>query len=260
MFFSLQKIAEENDDLWEFDTVRRNSLMNVPNEDDDADLSDSIDTPSIASTVRPAPTRLPTSLRGLFDDDLTPNDTLKPLLPPPATTASRTVTPPVVPLTSSPAREFVGMTKVGLREGVDDVQLAKYNEFSFPSHQPRYSQDITPSLPAPRLPPTSPSPVTRARSANTADVDSSPAESSPFRGSLGRKPSLIRQASVAVMESTPASPLVPPIRPFAVRDRRGSSSSKGSDGANPTKSLVLPGLKDAVKVRFITSHFYPTFR
>ena len=251
MFSSLQQIAEEHDDLWEFDTVRRNSLMIVPNDDDDMNLPDSIDTPSIASTVRPTPTRLPTSLRGLFDDDITPNDTLKPLLPPPSTTAIPTAVPPVVPVASSPAREFVGMTKVGPREGVDDVQLAKYNEFAFPSHQPRYSQDTTPSLPPPRVPPTSPSPVTGVRPANTADVDSFPAGSSPSRGPLGRKPSLIRQASVAVMESTPTSPLIPPVRPFAVRDRSGSSSSKGSDGANSPKSLVLPGLKDAVKVKLI---------
>jgi len=260
MLFSLQKIAEEDDDLWEFDTVRRNSLVNISNEDDDADLLNSIDTPSVASTVRPAPTRLPTSLRGLFDSDTAPNDTLKPLFLPPPTTATSPVAPPVVPLSSSPARELVATKKVGPREGVDNVQLTKYNEFSFPSHQPRYSQDTTPSLPAPRLPPTSPSPVTRARSANTADADASPVESSPSGSSLRRKPSLIRQASVAVMESTPASPLMPPVRPFVVRDRSGSSSSKGSDGANSTKSLVLPGLKDAVKVRLIMFSFVPTFR
>lgn len=259
MLFSLQNITEEDDDLWEFDTIRRNSLMNVSNEDDDADLN-SIGTPSVASTVRPAPTRLPTSLRGLFDSDTAPNDTVKPLFLPPPTTAAPPVAPPVVPLSSSPARELVATKKVGPREGVDNVQLAKYNEFSFPSHQPRYSQDATPPLPAPRLPPTSPSPVTRARSANTADADSSPVESSPSGSFLGRKPSLIRQASVAVMESTPALPLMPPIRPFAVRDRSGSSSSKGSDGANSTKSLVLPGLKDAVKVKLILImfSFFPT--
>jgi len=182
--------------------------MIVPDEDDDTDLPDSIDTPSIASTVRPTPTRLPTSLRGLFDDDITPSDILKPLLPPPSATTTPMAAPPVVPVASSPAREFVGMTKAGLREGVDDVQLAKYNEFSFPSHQPRYSQDTIPSLPPPRLPPTSPSPVTGVRSANEADVDSSPADSPPSRG---RKPSLIRQVSVAVpVEST----LGPPIQPL----------------------------------------------
>lgn len=251
MLFSLQKIAEEDDDLWVFDTFRRNSLMDAPNDDDDdnVDLLNSVETHSIAPTVRPAPTRLPTSLRGLFDDNTAQNDTLKPL---PPTTATPTFAPS---LSSSPAREFAGTKKVGLPEGVDDVQLAKYNEFSFPSHQPRYSQDTAPSLPAPRLPPTSPSPITRARSANTADADSSPVESSPSAFPLGRKPSLIRQASVAVMESTPASPLMPPMRPFAVRDRSGSSSSKGSDGTNSAKSLVLPGQKDPVKVKHVTFFF-----
>ena len=214
------------------------------------DFPISIDTVSIAPTVRPTPTRLPTSLRALFDDDNAPNDTYKPFLPPPTTTATPMTVPPVVPVSSSPAREIVGTKKVGLSNGVDDVQLTKYNEFSFPNRRPRPSQDTTPALPAPRLPPTSPSPVTRTRSANTADANSSPIDSSSGI-SLARKPSLIRQASVAVMENIPTSPLMPPIRPFAARDRSGSSSSKGSDGANSTKSLVLPGLKDAVKVNFV---------
>ena len=246
---SLQEIVEKDDDLWEFDTFRRNTLMNIPNEEEDMDLPNSIDTASIALTVRPAPTRLPTSLRGLFDDDIASNDTFKPILPPPPTSATPTFVPPVVPLSSSPSREFVGTKKLGLSEGADDVQLTKYNEFSFPSHQPRYSQDTTPS-PAPRLPPTSPPSATRARSTNAAEANSSPVDS-PSGISLVRKPSLIRQASVAVMESTLVSPLMPPVRPFAVRDRSGSSSSKGSDGANSTKNLVLPGLKDAVKVKTI---------
>lgn len=253
MLFSLQTIADEDDDLWEFDTVRRNSLMNVPNEDEDVDLQNPTDAGFIAPTVRPAPTRLPTSLRGLFDDDIAPNDTLKPSPPPPSTTA----TPPTVPLSSSPARELISAKRAEPSEGVDDAQLTKYNEFSFPSRQPRYSQDTTPPLTAPRLPPTSPSPVTRARSTHTADADSSPTDSSSGI-SLKRKPSLIRQASVAVMESTPASPLMPPVRPFAARDRSGSSSSKGSDSNNSTKSLVLPGLKDAVKVGFISFPPCPT--
>lgn len=253
IFSSLLKIAEDDDDLWQFDTIRRKSLMNVQNDDDDMDLPSSVDPPSIAPTVRPAPTRLPTSLRGLFDDDTAPNGTLKPSLPP--STTIPVFTPPVV---SSPAREVASTKKVGLPEGVDDVQLAKYNAFSFPSHQPRRSQDTTPSVPAPRLPPTNYSPVARARSTNMADTDTSSVENPPSVP-LGRKPSLIRQASVAVMESTPALPLLPPVRPFAARDRSGSASSKGSDGANSTKSLVLPGLKDAIKVVLIFILFLPDY-
>ena len=252
MFFSLQKIAEEDDDIWEFDTFRRKSLANVSHEDNDVHLTTSVDPPSTAPTVRPPPTRLPTSLRGLFDDDTAPG-TLKPLLPPPPPTATQVVAHPVMPLSSSPAREPSGTKKVAPPEGVDDAQLAKYNTFSFPSHQPRCSQDNAP-MPVPRLPPTSSSPVARTRSTTTADVEFSPVESSPSRV-LKKKPSLIRQASVAVMESTSASPLLPPVRPFVLRDRSGSASSKGSDGTNSSKSLVLPGLKDAVKVKLTTYGF-----
>jgi hypothetical protein len=50
------------------------------------------------------------------------------------------------------------------------------------------------------------------------------------------------------METTATSPLLPPVRPFAVRERSGSSSSKGSDAGSPAASLILSGLKDAVKV------------
>lgn len=45
-----------------------------------------------------------------------------------------------------------------------------------------------------------------------------------------------------------SSPLLPPVRPFAARERSGSSSSKGSDGSSSAASLIPLGLKDAVKV------------
>jgi len=78
----------------------------------------------------------------------------------------------------------------------------------------------------------------------------------PNKGpTLQRKPSLNRQASVAIMETTPTSPLLPPIRPFAMRERSGSSSSKNSDGSGSNKSAAssYPGLKDAVKIPTLTS-------
>ncbi|KAG9316533.1 kinase-like domain-containing protein [Chiua virens] len=224
----LERVAEEDDDLWQFDTFRRTSFLDLPSEDDDVDFPSSMDIPSTVPTVRPAPTRLPTSLRGLFDEDTAPNDTLKPSLPMPPTVPLMT-TPLATPLMSSPARDVSGTKKVGTPEGVDDIQLAKYNEFSFPNRRPRHD------------------PLIRRT------AESSPVESSSSSISLGKKPSLIRQASVAVMESTPTSPLMPPVKPFAARDRSGSGSSKGSDSANSTKSLGLPGLKDAVKVPILAS-------
>lgn len=45
-----------------------------------------------------------------------------------------------------------------------------------------------------------------------------------------------------------SSPLLPPVRPFAARERSGSSSSKGSDASSSAASLIPLGLKDAVKV------------
>ncbi|KAF9241511.1 Pkinase-domain-containing protein [Melanogaster broomeanus] len=385
----LQRIVEEDDDLWEFDTLRRGSLKAALNEDHEIHPSSTFDTPSVAATVRPIPSRLPTSLRGLFDVDAGLHDTLKAPLFPPSSLSNSLTAPPAVPqLSSSPARERAGVKRAGLTEGVDDAQLAKYNEFAFPprvssraksklstavpphsrdegqaadtdtadrqsidfdstyehvtgdpeippnstSHadtsltsmpatnfvslpeaalgkstlgrnrsQPNFVVPVGPgaslmsrargtvspsefqfpastALPSSgpslasaysptshsRLSPThvsassassfSATPVNRARSVNAADADPSPpVESPPSEALVTRKPSLNRQASVAVMESTPASPLMPPVRPFAVRERSGSSSSKGSDGSNSAKSPILPGLKDAVKVSTLTS-------
>ncbi|KAH7927120.1 hypothetical protein BV22DRAFT_301900 [Leucogyrophana mollusca] len=123
-----------------------------------------------------------------------------------------------------------------------------------PNHQTGHSLDLSSHLQPQRPPPTGPLPlppsVSRVRSANAATPDSpSMAEASAGVSSLSRKPSLNRQASVAIMETTPTSPLMPPIKPFAVRERSGSSSSKGSDGSASGKSLVLPGLREAIKVR-----------
>lgn len=69
--------------------------------------------------------------------------------------------------------------------------------------------------------------------------------------SVSRKPSLNRQASVAVMESVHVGPLTPPVKPFARagRERSGSNASGSSDS---TMSQV-PGLKDVLKIPSLTS-------
>ena len=60
------------------------------------------------------------------------------------------------------------------------------------------------------------------------------------------KPSLIRQASVAIMETVPSPPLLPPVPPL-VRQRRTSGNSVG--GNSDFLSPNVPGLKDVLKVR-----------
>ena len=122
------------------------------------------------------------------------------------------------------------------------------------THQTTYSLDASiTGLPTRRIPPVGslplPPSIHRAHSAN-ATPESLQTESNGLLGSshFSRKPSLSRQASVAVLEiDSSTSPLVPPTKPFArpPRDRSGSGGSQMSDGA---QNLGLPGLKDVLKV------------
>lgn len=119
------------------------------------------------------------------------------------------------------------------------------------THQSTYSLDMsTSSLPPRRLPPVGSLPlppvIHRAHSANATPVAADGTGSG-----TSRKPSLSRQASVAVMEHVQTlPPLVPPSKPFAraTRHRSNSGSSRLSDGNISTQSLGLPGLKDVLKV------------
>lgn len=270
---SLERIIEQDEELWEFDTVK-NQIIN--HETDKPDQS-SVETCMVAPTVRPVAPRLPPSLLGLFDEESVVVDTaLKPpLLPPQSQRSTPSPSPPIPPILSPPPKSRVPQRKPG-------------HEFQFPSppnpeifgnpgpslaaayspkprnrhsptrvsassivlnaHQLHSPLEAAPSpLPTQRPQVPLPPPFSRSRSANA--VDTNLGECQPEGGLIASKPSLNLQASMTIMENSPASPLVPPIRPFVTRERSASSSSKGSSGSSP-RSLILPGLKDAVKVRW----------
>ncbi|KAI6167242.1 hypothetical protein EDD17DRAFT_1029102 [Pisolithus thermaeus] len=279
----LERIIEQDEELWEFDTIKDWTGKPSKGADEELPPSGSLEPSATASTGQQSTSRLPTSLRGLFDDETGITDTLKaPSFPPPSQRSTPSPTALVPPVPSSPgegvlprrrlAHEFpfptsppVDSAAASPGPSVPSTHSAKThsrispNHISTPDltqtmHQPRSSLDATfPSVPPQRpphvgaLPP--PPSISRAWSTNAADANSSvPAEGPSLGALISRKPSLNRQASVAVMESTPTSPLLPPIRPFVSRERSGSSSSKGSDGSSPSRSLLSPSLKDAVKV------------
>lgn len=67
------------------------------------------------------------------------------------------------------------------------------------------------------------------------------------------RPNLIRQASVAVMETVPSPPLLPPVPPL-VRQRQRSGNSINGNGDILTPNVL--GLKDVLKVR-LSCHSSP---
>ncbi|KAG2150611.1 kinase-like domain-containing protein [Suillus clintonianus] len=222
----LQGVVDEETDLWEFDTIRRRTFQAALKEDILPDTFPN-DSSLAVPTVKPS-ARLPTSLRGLFDDDSAHLgfETLRAPMPPPPPLRDTPSPTPLAPSSSSPSRTPFKRT-LATPDSTDDVQMVKYNDFAFP-----------------------PRTVSRAKSKLSTNVPAS----MDIEMKEENMPSEERaEVSVAVIETTPISPLLPPVRPFATRERSGSSSSKGSDASSPAASLILPGLKDAVKVPTITS-------
>ncbi|KAG0707307.1 kinase-like domain-containing protein [Suillus ampliporus] len=224
----LQGVVDEETDLWEFDTIRRQTFQAALKEDllpDTFPNDSSLGVP----TVKPS-ARVPTSLRGLFDDDSVHLgvETLRAPMPHPPPVRDTPSPTPLAPSSSSPSRDRTLFKRtLAPADNTDDVQMVKYNDFAFP-----------------------PKTVSRAKSKLSTSVPTSMDVETKDESTLSEDRA---EASVTVMETTPTSPLLPPVRPFAVRERSGSSSSKGSDASSSAASLILPGLKDAVKVPTITS-------
>ncbi|KAG1765007.1 kinase-like domain-containing protein [Suillus occidentalis] len=222
----LQGVVDEETDLWEFDTIRRRTFQ-AALKDDLLPDSFPVDSSLSVPTIKPS-ARLPTSLRGLFDDDSVHLgfETLRAPMPPPLRDTP-SPTPPA-PSSSSPSRDRTPFKRtLAIADSTDDVQMVKYNDFAFP---PRTGS--------------------RAKSKLSTNVPTSMDVEMKEENTL---PEERAEAPVTVMETAPTSPLLPPVRPFAARERSGSSSSRGSDGSNSAASSILPGLKDAVKVPTITS-------
>jgi len=118
-----------------------------------------------------------------------------------------------------------------------------------PSHQSTHSLDAVPSGRT--------SPSTSRSAPNIVRPLRPTLNGSPEGLHLGSKPpplkpNLIRQASVAVMETVPSPSLLPPVPPLVrQRQRSGNSVSGSSDFLSPN----VPGLKDVLKVRLLILRF-----
>ena len=112
-----------------------------------------------------------------------------------------------------------------------------------PTHQSTHSLDAVPSgRTSPSTSRSAPNIVRPLRPTLNGSSDGLHSGSKP----PSLKPILIRQASVAVMETVPSPPLLPPVPPL-VRQRRRSGNSVG--GNTDFLSPNVPGLKDVLKVR-----------
>ena len=116
-----------------------------------------------------------------------------------------------------------------------------------PSHQSTHSLDAVPSgRTSPSASRSAPNITRPLRPALDGSPDGLHSGSKP----PPLKPNLIRQASVAVMETVSSPPLLPPVPPLVrQRQRSGNSVSGNSDFLSPN----VPGLKDVLKVHHFTA-------
>ena len=118
-----------------------------------------------------------------------------------------------------------------------------------PSHQSTHSLDAVPSgRTSPSTSSSAPNIVRPLRPTLNGSSDELHSGSKP----PPLKPSFVRQASVAVMETVSSPSLLPPVPPLVrQRQRSGNSISGGSDFLSPN----VPGLKDVLKVRLLFRRF-----
>ena len=117
------------------------------------------------------------------------------------------------------------------------------------SHQSSHSLDAVPSG---RASPSTSHPTSNITRPLPQTLNDSPDGLNSGSKPPPLKPSLVRQASVAVMETVSSPPLLPPVPPLVrQRQRSGNSVSGNSDFLSPN----VPGLKDVLKVHLPLYYF-----
>ncbi|KAF8070235.1 Pkinase-domain-containing protein [Lyophyllum atratum] len=189
----LLRLHVEDENPWEFETVRGHSFRHAPYNEDIVPDTKSDNEPT-QSTVRPPPSStLPSSLRLLFEDDTTPQqETLRPpvfQIP----TNSSTPSPPssVPPSTSpSPARERMAMKRAATLDTLGDELTAKQKSFVYPPRgMARSRSKLSSSVPGSDDEPTSFDDVS-SHSPGTRPSPSADPSSLDFFGDPAKKPTL----------------------------------------------------------------------
>lgn len=145
MLHRLRNIEEENNDgTWEFDTVRARPSLDDSRPLDFLSIATADDTPN--ATIRPPPSKVPPTLRMLFEDAGNPSEPFK--FPGLDTPIPAALTPSLLPPPSgTPAFRGRGRSRSAASpiESDDDVLTAKQPTFQFPSRSatPRTARKMT---------------------------------------------------------------------------------------------------------------------
>lgn len=289
-YLSLQRLDMEYENPWEFDTVRGRSVPRAPSTDEQffPDIPD--DSSLVEPTIRPPPpsSALPSSLRLLFEDESNlQSDPLRSLAPQ-SVPVDPANTPPLDMGNEPGSSTTSGRSNQTYREvrsfrGVPNIEIPPLLPSSDLTHTNPF---LSLSVSSPDLLMNGPKLVTgRKRSQSSDDgfssrdmltdrSDQDPTSPCAFRAppTFSRaRPSTAHPEAVhltnGVTENESSQPVLPnrqrstptsdnttlatPIKPFAraQRERSGSSSSDGNISIRkPT--LILPGLKDVLKVSY----------
>ncbi|GLB37162.1 putative ste ste20 ysk protein kinase [Lyophyllum shimeji] len=141
-----QNVEDENP--WEFDTVRGNPFRQTPHDEDTAPQTESFNEPAQSTIRPPQSSALPSSLRLLFEDDASPQqETLRPPVFPLPTQPNTPSPPGFIPASasSSPGRQRMTVKRAQTLDTAADELATKQKTFVYPPRGMGRSRSNLPS-------------------------------------------------------------------------------------------------------------------